>query len=160
MIYSCCNEHRRAAILNNPALNGIDYLELADDKAIPASPPQQTLLIYCLKPAPTDLAPRNILIVGGESVTNITAAWVLNASATTAPPNTATSADLDYFKNQLGNNPNILVVRTNVYGDFSPYTLKLVNDASAAAQDNFAVRSEEHTSNSSHQHRSRMPSSA
>jgi hypothetical protein len=32
MIYSCCNLNRKNAILNNPALavNGIDYLEVAD----------------------------------------------------------------------------------------------------------------------------------
>ena len=34
---------------------------------------------------------------------------------------------------------NILVVRTNVAGDFSPYTLRLVNDAAQAAQDPFDV---------------------
>ena len=37
MIYSCCNENRRAAILGNPALNGIDYLELVDGDALPGS---------------------------------------------------------------------------------------------------------------------------
>src|SRR5271165_2690789 len=142
MIYSCCdqnNEKRRAAVLGNPLLNGIDYLELADDSKIPASPPQQTLLIYCLNAAPADIGKNNILITGGESITGITASWILPASATTAPPNTATQPELDYFKNELGNNPNILVVRTSGAGDFSPYTLKLVNDASAAAQDSFAV---------------------
>lgn len=139
MIYSCCNENRRAAVLGNPLLNGIDYLELADDSKIPASPAQQTLLIYCLNAAPANIATGNIQITGGESITAITAAWVLPASATTAPSNTATSAELKYFADVLGNNPNILVVRTSIAGDFSPYTLKLVNDASAASQDSFAV---------------------
>jgi hypothetical protein len=50
LIYSCCNENRRAAILGNPILNGIDYLELVDQDALPARPAQQTLLVYCLKP--------------------------------------------------------------------------------------------------------------
>ncbi|MGB8886243.1 MAG: putative baseplate assembly protein [Candidatus Korobacteraceae bacterium] len=139
MIYSCCNEHRRAAVLGNPLLNGIDYLELADDSKIPASPFQQTLLIYCLNATPSIVGRNNILITGGESITGITAAWVLPASTTTAPANTASPAEVAYFKNELGNNPNVLVVRTSVAGDFSPYTLKLVNDASAAAQDSFAV---------------------
>jgi len=138
MIYSCCNENRRAAVLGNPTLNGIDYLELADDSAIPASPLQQTLLVHCLKTAPTDLEPSNVLITGGESITGITASWILPASASTAPPNTATTAELTYF-NGLIDSAKILVVRTSVAGDFSPYTLKLVNDASAAAQDSFAV---------------------
>ena len=55
-----------------------------------------------------------------------------------APANTATDAELTYF-NGLNNADRILVVRTSVAGDFSPYTLRLVNDASAAAQDTFEV---------------------
>ena len=141
MIYSCCNETRRGYVLGNPLLNGIDYLELADDSKIPASPPQQTLLVYCLNATPPDLTkigPGNILITGGESITNITASWVLLASSTTAPPNTATPAELAYF-NSLANAKQILVIRTSTAGDFSPYTLRLVNNAAAAAQDNFEV---------------------
>jgi hypothetical protein len=138
MIYSCCNENRRAAILNNPTLNGIDYLETADQSPFPTILQQQTLLVYCLKPVPTNLTPNNILIQGGESITSITAAWVLPANAATAPPNTATPAELTYF-NSLIDPANILVVRTSVAGDFSRYTLRLVNDASAAAQDTFDV---------------------
>jgi Baseplate J-like protein len=139
MIYSCCNENRRAAILGNPTLNGIDYLELVDDDALPASPPQQTLLVYCLKPVPTDLTPNNILITGGESISNITADWIIPASTPSpAPANTATPAELTYL-NALINPANILVVRTSVAGDFSQYTLRLVNDAAAASQDTFDV---------------------
>ncbi|HEY2513842.1 MAG TPA: putative baseplate assembly protein, partial [Polyangiaceae bacterium] len=96
-----------------------------------------TLLLYCLKPLTTAIGIGNVLIEGGESVTGITAAWVLPASAATAPPNTATSAELAYF-NSL-QNPNVLVVRTSAAGDFSPYTLRLVNDAPGAAQDTFEV---------------------
>ena len=139
MIYNCCNENRRAAILGNPTLNGIDHLELVDDDVLPASPPQQTLLVYCLKPVPTNLTSNNILIEGGESITEITAQWIIPAStASPAPPNTATNTELVYF-NGLNNPANILVVRTSVAGDFSPYTLRLVNDASAAVTDSFDV---------------------
>jgi hypothetical protein len=138
MIYSCCSENRRAAILGNPALNGIDYLELVDGDALPASPAQQTLLVYCLKPVPADLTPANILIRGGESITGISAAWILPASATAAPAKTATPVELAYF-NGLMNSANILVVRTSVAGDFSSYTLRLVNDNSSASQDLFEI---------------------
>ena len=34
MIYSCCNENRKAAVLKNPAVNGIDFLEVLDHDAI------------------------------------------------------------------------------------------------------------------------------
>jgi hypothetical protein len=142
-IYSCCNENRRAAIVNSittgfPALNGIDYLEVLDSEAPVGSPRQQTLLLYCLKPAPTNLTPANILIQGGESITGITASWILPASASSAPANTATSAELAYF-NGLDNAANIVAIRTSIVGDFSLYTLRLVNNASQAVEDTFEV---------------------
>jgi hypothetical protein len=69
MIYQCCNENRKAAVLGNPILNGIDYLEVLDHDAIPLdSPRQRTLLVHCLNNAPTSLAPSNVLITGGESI--------------------------------------------------------------------------------------------
>jgi hypothetical protein len=77
VIYDCCNENRKAAALNNPNLNGIDFLEVLDSDAIPlGSPPQQTLLIHCLKKAPASAAPANVVIAGGESVTSIGIVWI------------------------------------------------------------------------------------
>ena len=38
MIYSCCNENRKAAVLGNPTLNGIDYLEVLDHEASGGQP--------------------------------------------------------------------------------------------------------------------------
>ncbi len=136
MIYSCCNENRRAAVLGNPALNGIDYLEVVDGPTAPAgSPRQRTLLITCLKAAPTGLTPNNILITGGESVTAIAVEWI--APAVPAPAQ-ATAAEATYFT-QLPSAANVLVVRLDKYGDFSPYTLQLVNDAAAAALGVFPI---------------------
>ncbi|MFZ0746885.1 MAG: putative baseplate assembly protein [Terracidiphilus sp.] len=134
MIFNCCEENRKAAVAVNPTINGIDYLEVLDHAAIPlGSPRQQTLLVHCLKPAPPTLTANNVLIVGGESITGITAEWIGTAAA---PPAQATAAESAYFI-ALPNAVNILVVRTSSWGDFSPYTFRLVNDASAAAQDNF-----------------------
>jgi len=139
VIYTCCDEARRAAILGNPTLNGIDYLEVLDGEAPAGSPPQQTLLVYCLKPVPTTLTPANVLIEGGESITGITALWIIPASTPPpSPPYPATAAEFAYF-NGLANAANILVVRTSVYGDFSPYTLRLVDNAAAASKDAFDV---------------------
>jgi hypothetical protein len=139
MIYSCCNENRKAAVLKNPAVNGIDYLEVLDHDAIALnSPRQQTLLVHCLNPIdppPADWSPPNVLIEGGESITGITADWVAPASA---PPPQANAQEQQYFK-ALSDAANVLVVRTSVAGDFSPYTLRLVNDAAAAQQDPFEV---------------------
>ena len=136
MIYSCCNENRKAAVLGNPAINGIDYLEVVDGPTRPAgSPRQRTLLITCLNPAPTTLTPDNVFISGGESVTSIGAEWI--APAIPAPAQ-ASPAEATYFAN-LPSAANVLVVRLNKYGDFSPYTLQLVNDAAAAALGVFPV---------------------
>lgn len=135
MIYACCTENRRAAVVGNPTLNAIDYLEVLDTEAPPFIARQQTLLVHCLKPAPTGLVPANVLIEGGESITGITALWIAPASQ---PPPQATSQEQTYFS-ELANAATILVVRTSAAGDFSPYTFRLVNDASQAAQDVFAV---------------------
>ncbi len=81
MPYSCCNDPRRAAVLDNPTLNGIDFLEVLDHDAVALnSPRQQTLLLHLLKAAPA-LTPSNILITGGESISGITAGWVSTALA-------------------------------------------------------------------------------
>jgi len=137
MIFSCCEENRKAAVLGNPtSINGIDYLEVLDHAAIPIpSLRQRTLFVTCLKTAPTTLTPNNVLIVGGESIAGITAEWI--APAIPAPP-LATAAETAYFA-ALPNAAKVLVVRTSEWGDFSTYTFRLVNDASAAAQDNFDV---------------------
>ena len=102
MIYSCCNENRKTAVLNNPAigLNGIDYLEVLDQttSSTLGSPPQQTLLVYCLNalPTPFTLSPGNVLINGGESVTNVMAVWITPASAPPPAPQTTTQ-EQNYF---------------------------------------------------------------
>jgi hypothetical protein len=117
MIYSCCNLNRKSAILNNPAVavNGIDYLEVADQGS---GPPQQTLNVHCLKAAPTNLTPDNVMIVGGESITDITVVSAL----------------------PLAPLSNVLVVQTNKAGDFSTYVLRLVNSTTQAAEDPLDVR--------------------
>ena len=136
MIFVCCDENRRAAVLGNPTLNGIDYLEVLDLEAIPIpSPRQRTLFVTCLKTAPTDLTPDNVLITGGESITGIVAEWIAPALA---PPPLATAAEAAYFAT-LPDAANVLVVRVNEWGDFSPYTFRLVNDAASAALETFDV---------------------
>ena len=86
MIYQCCDEKRKAAVLGNPTLNGIDYLEVLGFDAEPLGlAPQTILMVRCLKAAPTGLTPDNIIIAGGESITNITATFVTPA---TTPPAT------------------------------------------------------------------------
>ena len=118
MIYACCDENRRAAVLNHPSLNGIDYLEIPDATTLAG---QCRLELHCLKPAPLNLTTDNVLITGGESITGITATLVKVKAAA------AGQASL------------ILEITTSVAGDFSPYTLSLVNSVESAEGDAFAV---------------------
>lgn len=138
MIYSCCNHNRKAAVLNNPGLNGIDYLEVLDSAAVPLGlPRQQTLVVHCLNPLPTTpgLTVSNVMIAGGESITGVAARWV--ARAATPPPSLPAAAQ-SYFT-RLPDAPNVIVVGTNEAGDFSTYTFRLVDNADQALADPFSV---------------------
>ena len=122
MIFSCCNPVRKNTILGNAgiALNGIDYLEVLGQQAVALGyPPQKTLMIHCLKavPATPTLTPDNVMILGGESVTRI---GVVSITTSTT-------------------NANVLMVITDVVGDFSPYVLRLVGSAQRALGDPFEV---------------------
>jgi hypothetical protein len=137
LTYACCNENRKAAVLDNPTLNGIDYLEVLDHDAIPLGiPRQQTLVVHCLNALAANLAVANVLIGGGESITNVGVAWVALASDATTLPASATAAETAYYAG-LADVAKVLIVRTKVAGDFSPYTLRLVTGAQQAAEDPF-----------------------
>jgi predicted phage baseplate assembly protein len=140
MIYSCCNENRKSAALGS-SVNGIDYLEVLDHEALllGASPRQRTLLVHCLNPIDpiaADWKTSNILIEGGESITGITASWVAPAKS---PPLLQTTPQEQQYFTTLSDSANVLVIRTSVAGDFSPYTLRLVNDATTAAEAPFEI---------------------
>ena len=145
MIYACCNTNRKSAVLGNPMLNGLDFLEVLDLEAIPLSlPRQQVLVLHCLKDAPA-LTADNILITGGESITGITASWVATPSTLPAtlpfvPPVVVTAEAKAYFTGLI-DAKNVILVGTSEAGDFSTYTLQLVNDASTAPQDTFDLSS-------------------
>lgn len=109
MIYSCCTERRRQAILDHPTQNGIDFLEVLDDASLPNNQRQRTLFVYFVKPlAPNSLDKENVRIEGGERIKNIA---VTNVSIGT------------------GDEANILTVEVDEPGDFSFYTLRLVTSA-------------------------------
>jgi hypothetical protein len=111
MIYFCCDELRRAALADpskNPSgLNGIDFLEVLDHDA-PSKVMRQRLLkvhfVNDLTGGP--LTKTNVRIEGGERITN-----VIITNITPGPE------------------ANVLTVELNQPGDFSIYTLRLVQDA-------------------------------
>jgi hypothetical protein len=117
MIYFCCDERRRAfvrdhGIVNGVDYNGIDFLEVLDNDAPAASDRQRFLFVHFLKPlAAPSLTANNVLIQGGERIRGITVAAVTTGA---------------------GDQANVLTVELNKPGDFSIYTLRLVQDVNHA----------------------------
>jgi hypothetical protein len=111
MIYTCCDELRRAALANpaqNPGgLNGIDFLEVLDHDAPTKLMRQRILKIHFVNNLSGGaLTKTNVQITGGERITNIV---VTNVT--------------------YGPEANVLTVEVNQPGDFSTYTLQLMQDA-------------------------------
>lgn len=106
MLYSCCDDRRKEAVRKHPTLNGIDYLELSADPALPADAGLRTLYIYCLKPlsgAPA-LSRENVKIEGGERIRDIAVTGVSSGGDVPA---------------------NVIVVEVDKTGDYSTYTARL-----------------------------------
>src|SRR5436190_11864697 len=98
----CKDEHRREDVREKPPLNGLDYIEVSED--------QLTLDVYFLGKAPEHIGAANVRIEGGQRVRDVR---VLN------------------IKVHRNSNPELddrLEVAVDKPGDFSSYTLRLVND--------------------------------
>jgi len=96
----CRIDERRRRLFDNPAWNGIDYVEVADD--------QLTLSVYFFDKAPKDLTTQNIRIDGGRRITGIKAVGIAPAPVGSDEADEGLQIQLDRF------------------GDFSTYTLRLV----------------------------------
>lgn len=114
MEYFCCTNDRRDAVARHGTLNGIEFIEVIDDESMPAAQRQRTLRLHVIKPlVANQLTVDHIRIEGGE---RITAIKIVNAQ-------------LD-----LQNN-NVLVIEVDPPGDFSSYTLRLIDPASASSDE-------------------------
>ena len=103
MIYSCCDDRRRSILAAQTVWNGIDYIDVSDD--------QLTLRVFFILPLkPGQLTIKNVVISGGESITNVAPVEVYEEG----------------FISPAGD-PLCLVVQVNGPGDFSTYTLSLVD---------------------------------
>jgi hypothetical protein len=119
--YTCCDHNRRAAVDAHATLNGIDWLEVLDRDAPTEATRQRTLLVRLLKPVPAGVAVGNVRITGGERIRHIDIEWVGVADA---PPPQATPAEQALFA-ALPEPDRVLLVRTDMAGDFSTYRLSL-----------------------------------
>lgn len=110
MIYSCCDDLRRAAVRAHPELNGIDYLEVLDDPQLPNHQRQRKLLVHFLNDRGlAGLTKDNIRIRGGERIRDISVEEVVAG---------------------VGDEAHVLTVEVSSPGDFSRYTLDLVQNGS------------------------------
>jgi hypothetical protein len=123
VIYVCCNRRRGEAVRNDPVLNAIEYLEVLDDDAPPGSARQRTIIVRCYKPV-TGLLADNVRIEGGTRIRPVRVEWAFSAD-TIAGEGVLTPAEATFVA-ALDDPPQLLVVRTDTYGDFSTYTLRLV----------------------------------
>ena len=109
MIYFCCDQLRRNQLAGS-AFNGIDYLEVLDHEIELTDPDnrQKKLVVHFINDlAPNALGPANVRIEGGERIGGIIA---VNAALDSA-------------------DARALHMDLNRYGDFSIYTLRLVQNA-------------------------------
>lgn len=128
--YSCTSTLRRNLVAQQGTLNGIDFIEVLDSEALAiGSPEQQTLVVHLLLPGAT-LNASNFVITGGVRITNITCLWAFPADSVPSPPSTA--AEQAFFSG-LEDAPNIYVIRTSAYGDYSTYTLQIVASMGSSA---------------------------
>jgi hypothetical protein len=123
VIYTCCNAKRAALVRLHAVLNGIEFLEVLDEDAPAGSPRQQTLLVRCYKPV-TGLDADNVRIEGGTRIRPVPVTWAFPADE--AAGQGVLNAGEAAFMAALDDASHVLVVRTDVFGDFSTYTLRLV----------------------------------
>jgi hypothetical protein len=104
MMYFCSQKFRRALVLKDPTLNGIDFLEVSG----PIGAGKQLLLTMLHDARTLSLSLSQIVITGGASDAQVKPVSV--APATNAAP-------------------FVVTIQLDQSGDFSPYTLRLIAQA-------------------------------
>jgi hypothetical protein len=137
MKYFCCNDaRRRNAIEAHPTLNGIDFLEVDDDQNDSFADRQRRLFVHFipkkaqvakdnLRNALQDLKAGNLRIDGGERIRDIKVSKIIPGAAASPPSSPPIFEE------------NVLIVEVSKPGDFSTYTLRLVNEIGLTPPPNF-----------------------
>jgi hypothetical protein len=143
VIYTCCDENRRAAVRGHASLNGIDWLEVLDSDAPTSRLRQRVLLVRMLnvlRPAAwndtepensdhwTEWAAKNVVIAGGTRERDLRVDWVARASTLADGDNGLTHDEWKVLSG-LAEREKVLLVCTDRPGDFSRYHLTLVRAA-------------------------------
>lgn len=109
MIYSCCDSLRRNQLVGSN-LNGIDFIEVLDHEATNSADRQRRLFVHFINDLGANaFVMRNVRIEGGERIPNVTVLKVTIGS---------------------GSDAKVMTVDVDQPGDYSIYTLRLVQDAS------------------------------
>jgi hypothetical protein len=120
--YFCCTLRRRVAVKEAGLLNGIEYLEVRDTEEPDPTLRQRTLFVRLLK-RPAGLSAGNVIIDGGERIQAVPVDWA--APGDSLPPE-LTPAEAADLMDGIEEPQNVLVVRTAIRGDRSPYRFRLV----------------------------------
>jgi hypothetical protein len=113
MSYRCCDDHRAEAVRRHRVqhqteyLNGIDHLEVVDTDALMPEDRQRLLRLHLINPLRKPIKPEEVRIEGGERIQGITAVSVTALE------------------------PDVVEIRLSEWGDFSRYTLRLVDAPSS-----------------------------
>ncbi|GAC1382517.1 MAG: putative baseplate assembly protein [Marmoricola sp.] len=118
--------------------NAIDYVEVRDHDEPTKALRQRTLFLHLIRlmPSGTVLGPNNIVITGGDRITTVPVTWVQPADSATPPAGVAL-ADWQALVADLDEPDLVLVIRTDVRGDFSTYLLSLVTPGSTVPPPGF-----------------------
>lgn len=121
MIFRCCEQRRLEVLRRSGSKNAIEFLEVLDHAAPAGVPPQRTLFVRLLHPAPA-LTTDNLRISGGTRIPTVAIEWMGFADALPSQAEAGLTDGLDEL-------PRTLVIRTASSGDFSRYTLAIVSDS-------------------------------
>jgi hypothetical protein len=122
----CVDELRRIDVEKHAVLNGIDAIEVLGENQPAGVGAQRTLLVRCFKPIAA-LTRANVSISSAARAKPVTVAWAARANAIGANA----PGEQTWYANNLTDLDKILVVRTDAPGDFSRYTLRIIDGGNA-----------------------------
>jgi hypothetical protein len=144
--FDCRNDHRLRVLKESTFAgtpNAIEYVEVRDSDEPLNALRQRTLYVRAVRPVPAqgaadEITAANVSITGGDRIVDVPVEWVARADASGAGiPAGVSAADWAALVTDVDEPDHVLVVRTELRGDFSTYTLALVLAGSTVALTGF-----------------------